>query len=70
MLSEYIVDEFIKYGVDVKKILIVSQYYYPEQFRINDIAETLVQQGYAVTVYTGIPNYPKGNFFDGYSLSK
>ena len=52
------------------KILIVSQYYYPEQFRINDIAERLVKDGNEVTVVTGIPNYPKGRFYSGYGFFK
>lgn len=52
------------------KLLIVSQYYYPEQFRINDIAEQLVKQGHDVTVVTGIPNYPNGRFFSGYNYFK
>lgn len=42
------------------KILAVCQYYYPEQFRINDICEQLVQDGHSVTVLTGLPNYPMG----------
>ncbi|MGB7604956.1 MAG: glycosyltransferase family 4 protein [Lutisporaceae bacterium] len=42
------------------KILVVCQYYYPEQFRINDICEELVKDGHSVTVLTGLPNYPKG----------
>lgn len=42
------------------KILVVCQYYYPEQFRINDICEQLVQDGHEVTVLTGLPNYPTG----------
>lgn len=42
------------------KILVVCQYYYPEQFRINDICEQLAQDGYSVTVLTGLPNYPMG----------
>lgn len=49
-------------------ILIVTQYFYPETFRINDIAAGLVEKGHKVTVYTGLPNYPKGRFFKGYSL--
>lgn len=49
------------------KILIVSQYFYPEEFKINDLAENLVQKGHEVTVLTGKPNYPKGEYFDGYS---
>lgn len=53
-----------------KKILVVSQYFYPEQFRINDICQTWVKKGYEVTVLTGIPNYPQGDFFDGYSYVK
>lgn len=51
-----------------KKILVVSQYYFPEQFRINDICEEWVKRGYDVTVLTGIPNYPEGAFFEGYSI--
>jgi Glycosyltransferase len=48
----------------------VSQYFYPEQFRINDICSEWVNKGYKVTVVTGIPNYPAGKFFDGYSWFK
>ncbi len=47
-------------------ILVISQYFYPEEFRINDICKEWVQRGYKVTVVTGIPNYPQGKFFDGY----
>ncbi|HEL1588990.1 TPA: glycosyltransferase family 4 protein [Streptococcus suis] len=49
-----------------KHILVVSQYFYPEQFRINDICTKLVERGYKVTVLTGIPNYPTGSYYDGY----
>lgn len=49
-----------------KHILVISQYFYPETFRINDMAEEWVKRGYKVTVLTGIPNYPKGKFFQGY----
>lgn len=42
------------------KILIVSQHFYPEPFRINDIAVSLVQLGHDVSVLTGLPNYPSG----------
>lgn len=52
------------------KILVVSQYFYPENFRINDLCCELVQQGHEVTVLTGIPNYPEGKFYKGYGLSK
>lgn len=52
------------------KVLIVSQYFWPENFRINDLAAGLVERGHAVTVLTGIPNYPGGKFFSGYSWCK
>ncbi|MDX1915685.1 MAG: glycosyltransferase family 4 protein [Methylophilus sp.] len=48
--------------------MVVSQYFYPENFRINDLAIGFVEKGHDVTVLTGIPNYPKGSFFDGYGL--
>ncbi len=48
------------------KILIVTQYYYPEQFQINEIAPALVRRGHEVTVLTGLPNYPKGEIYEGY----
>ena len=42
------------------RILIVTQYYYPEQFQINEIVPELVKRGHEVTVLCGVPNYPKG----------
>ncbi len=48
------------------RILVICQYYYPEQFRINDICEELVCRGHEVTVITGVPNYPKGEIYKGY----
>ena len=48
------------------KILIVTQYFWPENFRINDLAQALVERGHSVVVLTGIPNYPTGRFFNGY----
>ncbi len=53
--------------ITMKKILVICQYFYPEQFRINDICSEWVTRGYDVTVITGIPNYPQGIFFDGYT---
>lgn len=49
-----------------KHILLISQYFYPETFRVNDMACEWVKRGYKVTVLTGIPNYPMGKYFDGY----
>lgn len=51
-----------------KKVLFITQYFYPEVFRGNDIAFDLVKRGVDVTVITAIPNYPKGKFFDGYGI--
>lgn len=42
------------------KILIVSQYFWPENFRINDLVSHLSEVGHEVTVLTGKPNYPEG----------
>jgi len=44
-------------------LLIVSQYFWPEAFRINDLAAELVKRGHSVTVLTGYPNYPAGRIF-------
>jgi glycosyltransferase involved in cell wall biosynthesis len=49
-------------------ILIVSHYFYPENFKVNDIAFDFVKKGHKVTVLTGKPNYPKGKFFRGYTF--
>jgi glycosyltransferase involved in cell wall biosynthesis len=52
--------------VKAVKLLIVSQYFSPEHFIINDIVRTLVAQGHDVVVATGKPNYPDGKIFSGY----
>lgn len=49
-------------------IVILTQYFWPESFRINDIALSLKERGHEVTVFTGKPNYPKGIFFEGYTF--
>lgn len=48
------------------KILIVSQYFWPENMRVNDMAEELVRRGHEVTVLTALPNYPEGQVFEAY----
>lgn len=51
-----------------KKILVVCQHFWPESFRINDICDFLVHdKNCDVEVLCGLPNYPKGKFYDGYS---
>lgn len=52
-----------------KKILVVTQHFWPENFRINDIVEGFLQDGIAVDVLCGLPNYPKGEWFPGYSAA-
>lgn len=53
-----------------KRILLVSQYFYPESFKGNDIAFELAKRGYKVDVLCGIPNYPIGKYTDGYGILK
>ena len=48
------------------KILIISQFFWPENFRINDLAGKLHNIGHNVTVLTGLPNYPEGKLYRGY----
>ena len=50
-----------------KRIMVVTQHFWPENFRINDMVAGFVQDGVAVDVLCGLPNYPKGEWFDGYS---
>ena len=49
------------------RILVISQYFYPENFRINDLVFSLKQRGHHIELLTGKPNYPKGEYFKGYS---
>jgi colanic acid biosynthesis glycosyl transferase WcaI len=48
------------------KILIVSQYFWPENFRINDLVADLASRGHEVTVLTGWPNYPEGRLYEDF----
>ena len=50
------------------KILIVSQVFWPENFKINDLSSDLIKRGHDVTILTGKPNYPKGKFYKGYTF--
>lgn len=52
------------------KILLVTQYFYPENFRSNDIAFEFARRGHQVDVLTSIPNYPIGKYFKGYGIFK
>lgn len=48
------------------RCLIITNHFFPESFRVNDIAFELARKGHDVTVLTAIPDYPRGKFFDGY----
>ena len=50
------------------RVLVVSQYFHPENFRINEVVRTLIDKGIKVEVLTGKPNYPEGAFFPGYRV--
>ena len=51
------------------KILIISQYFWPENFRINEISEFFCKKGNEVEVLTGVPNYPEGEIYKEYKLN-
>ena len=52
-----------------KKILIVTECFYPEEFKINDVALSWKDKGYDVDVLTLSPTYPLGRVFPGYKNS-
>lgn len=52
------------------KILVISQYFYPETFRVNTLCVELVKRGHEVMVLTGYPSYPQGKIYDGYGFNK
>jgi colanic acid biosynthesis glycosyl transferase WcaI len=51
-------------------ILVVTQYFWPEEFRINSVVEELSRKGHSVSVLTGIPNYPSGTIDKDYLKNK
>ena len=52
------------------RILLVTQYFYPEVFKSNDLAFELAKRGHHVDALVGIPNYPEGKYFEGYGIFK
>ncbi|MFR2070327.1 MAG: glycosyltransferase family 4 protein [Bacteroides nordii] len=54
----------------MKRVLVVTQYIYPENFKSNELVFELAKRGYKVDVLTGIPNYPEGVYYKGYNLFK
>ncbi|BCS95598.1 glycosyltransferase WbuB [Desulfoluna limicola] len=51
-------------------ILIVTNHFWPENFRINELAVGLKNRGHDITVFTGVPDYPEGRFYTGYGWFK
>ena len=47
-------------------ILVVTQYFWPENMRINDLVRDFSEKGHNVTVLTGLPNYPEGSVYSSY----
>lgn len=52
------------------RILLVTQYFYPENFKSNDLGFELVKRGHQVDALVGIPNYPEGKYYKGYGIFK
>lgn len=52
------------------RILVATQYFYPENFKSNDIAFELSKKGHEVDALVGIPNYPEGKYYKGYGVFK
>ena len=50
------------------RVLIITQYFYPENFKSSDIAFELACRGYEVDALVGIPNYPEGHYKKGYGI--
>lgn len=53
-----------------KKILVYTNHFYPENFKINEIVEFLDSSNYELKVITGIPNYPSGKIYNDYGFFK
>ena len=52
------------------KILVVSQSFYPDNFKINKVVQDFVAKGHQVDVLTGLPDYVTGNIAKVYRFFK
>ena len=50
------------------RILFITQYFWPEDFIINDLCVDLKKRGHSITILSGKPNYPKGKYYKGYNF--
>ena len=51
-------------------ILVVTQYFWPENFKVNDVVKFLLSKNHTVDVLTAEPNYPDGKLFNKYKENK
>ncbi len=51
-----------------KRILIYTNHYYPEQFKINELVDWLSEENIDIRVITGLPNYPRGKIYKNYDV--
>lgn len=52
------------------KLIIFSQHFWPEIFRINNVVEELIKKGNQINILTGLPNYPSGEIPAEYNFKK
>lgn len=50
-----------------KRILVFTNHYFPENFKINELTQKL-SENYIVHVVTGLPNYPDGKIYQEYGF--
>ena len=50
------------------RVLVITHHFWPENFKINDFVDGLIDRSHELTILTGKPNYPKGIFFKGYTF--
>ena len=53
-----------------KRVLVFTNHFAPEHFKINEAVAWLTESGFKVHVVTGWPNYPRGKIFKGYGPFK
>ena len=51
-------------------ILVITQYFWPEEFRINDLVKNLKKKNYEIKIITRVPNYPSGNLHKEFKKKK
>lgn len=51
------------------RVLVVTQYFWPENFKINDLVSELNRRNHQLTILTGKPNYPSGKVFEEYKVN-